>query len=120
MKICLKHWGMLRSAIEDRDLTRLVAQDGREAMARLMETKEAPFDPLMSCNWMIVNRALDTIGLYLLSQNEDHCPICGVMDVCGDKPDNSGKIWTSEEIEFAWINGPADAALVYCQEHKLI
>jgi hypothetical protein len=123
MKICDKHWTMLREAIQIRGLMHLVAKEGNEAAARIAEEikgKEAPYDPLMSCNWMVTNEALRLGGLYLLNK-ADCCPICEAMEKLNGTPMNEAKeLWTSREVEMAWINGPADAALDHCREHQLL
>jgi hypothetical protein len=112
---------MLRKAIEDRNLMHLVAKSGNEAAVRLTEElkcKEAPYDPLMNCHWMIVNQALKCGGLYLISNN-DYCPVCEAMkNLTGSDP--NGKVWTEQEIEKEWIEGPSNAALEYCKEHNLL
>jgi hypothetical protein len=121
MKICEYHWTALRQSIETTGMSHLVAQGGSEAAARLqteLKGGEAPYDPLMSCHWMITNRAVELGGPYLLTG--DYCPICEAMKNLGDKPDNAGRVWTSQEIEQAWITGPVFAALEYCQEHDLL
>lgn len=112
MKICEKHWAMFRAAIETRGLAKLVAKDGRTAMDQMVAdlqygTLPENYDPLMSCNMMVTSRALEVGGLYMLSG--DYCPVCEAM-----------KHLDGEATETEWINGPADAALKYCQDHKLI
>lgn len=77
------------------------------------------YDPLMEAHLMISGRAIQMGGLYLMSG--DYCPICEVMTHMDGKPrDPTGRIWRAPEIERAWIDGPADAVLEYCQERDLV
>lgn len=87
MKICTAHWKVIRDSIEERDMSKLVAQSGKEAADNFvaeLEGGEAPFDPLMSHHWHWVNGALRNGGLYLMTVdekanpgNEGHfCPLC--------------------------------------------
>lgn len=113
MKICAPHWKALQAAIALRGMDKLVSQDGKEAAMRLSEEfegKEAPFDPLMSCSMMIMSTALCMGGLYLLST--DCCPVCKAIKNIHNA--------TKEEVEKDWIDGPADAALIHCQDHNLL
>lgn len=123
MKFCQKHWDMLRSAIEARGLMHLVAKSGEAAMERAVEEVEGraddtSYDPLMSAHWMISGRAIEMGGLYLMTG--DLCPICEVVENTSHWPREGesepvGAAW----VEKQWIEGPADAALAYCQERGL-
>jgi hypothetical protein len=80
MKFCQPHWDRLKAEIQSHGVADFIAHDGEEAIARVVgqingerQTREN-YDPLMSAHWMIVSRAIDCGGLYLLTG--DHCPLC--------------------------------------------
>lgn len=110
MKFCQGHWDKLRAAIDQRGLTPLVAKDGRMAMQNTVlelegRADEAQFDPLMNAHWMIVGRALDLGGMYLMGstpEGGEYCPVCEVMK----HPESCAEPVTAEQIEDYWINGP--------------
>lgn len=116
MKICERHWGMLRAEIDRLGLGHLVATSGEQAHAQLSrqlkdgEAAKTTFDPLMAANNMIWSQALQTAGLAAMAPHEDgseRCPIC-FLDAahkagCKD-PDCA---WT---YEATWIPGPCKAA----------
>lgn len=112
MKICQFHWDELRQALKDRGLDHLGAKNAQEAivaMATDLEGRgaENEYDPLMSCNWMIMSQGLEMCGLSLIGLREDgtpHCPIC-----------EAGRSWMR-----SWIDGPADAALEECKVRGLL
>lgn len=128
MKFCDDHWQKLRAAIAARGLDGLVARDGATAAANLqadvddakkgMPADPARFDPLMSAHNMVMTAALRMGGLYLLAG--DYCPVCEVKKNMAGKPDEAGKVWSADDIERDWINGPADGALGYAREHNLV
>lgn len=113
MRFCDAHWAKLRAAIKDRGLEHLVAKTAEqviESMKADLQREERPYDPLMDCHWMIVNKALQVGGLYLMGKKEDgsdYCPVCeGISHEAGD--------------EAFWIIGPADAVLEHCREKGLV
>lgn len=123
MKFCQKHWDMLRAAIETRGLMHLVAKGGEAAMERAVDeingvATDATYDPLMAAHWMISGRAIEIGGLYLMTG--DHCPVCEAMAHTSHWP-RAGETEPLGEagVEKHWIDGPADAVLVYCQERGL-
>ena len=79
--MCQPHWDMLRQEIADQGLRAWVAPDGETAVAQLVdglkrgEDTPVNYDPLMSCNWMLIDRAMQSIGLMVMHQ-EFGCPIC--------------------------------------------
>lgn len=113
MQFCTDHWDKLRAAIVSRGLDHLVAKDGKAAISNeiaKLNGEEGKYDPLMSCHWMITNRALETGGMYLMFTKEDgtqYCPVCEAVNVGGGE-------------ESHWIDGPADAALAECKRRGLI
>lgn len=84
MKICQPHWERLRTAIDERGLSHLVAQGGEQAARNLVaEATDGPsiqtFDPLMAAHNAIWARAMDVAGLAIMAPNDDgsdRCPIC--------------------------------------------
>lgn len=123
MQFCKVHWEQLRTAIKERGLDHLVSKSGEEAVQRMVEEIEGVesnnnFDPLIAAHNMILDRALQMGGLYLFSG--DYCPICEVMKHMDGKPgDITGRLWSAKEIEFDWINGPANAVLEHCRQIKI-
>lgn len=121
MKICQKHWDMLRQAIKDRGLDHFGARNSDEVLENIQEELKggkAEYDPLMDCNTMIWSQALKMGGAYLMEQKADgsaYCPICEALTHQIAEP---GK--TKDDQERWWINGPADAALTHCQELGLV
>lgn len=121
MKICMKHWNMLRDAIEQRGLSGLVGKSGEELMentvAQIEGTKSVKetFDPLANATWMIYGRALQLGGLYLL-QEDDICPICEAIVHRADGYDANETVPSEEETEKFWIDGPTDATLEQARE----
>lgn len=119
MKICSDHWEKLRVAIDERGLSRLVAQSGEQAMENIKEELEGgdpPYDPLMACNNMIWAEGLRLGGLYLMSQKEDGSQYCPICEALLHKLDDV----SVELFEDYWIKGPADAVLRHCREQGLI
>lgn len=120
MKICQDHWQLMRDAIEERDMTVLVAKSGEAAFENeVRQLEEASitgtvseqtiletFDPLMSMNWHWMNNALRCGGLYLMTG--DHCPVCEFVK-------NQEGFDAKTEI-----NAVADQMRFYCIEQKLI
>lgn len=121
MKFCEAHWAKLSDAVKARGLWPLVARGGQEAIARAVEEIEgkatdATYDPLMACHWMIVSRALITLGPYLLGG--DLCPLCEVLRVHDSEPCEHG--CTHDDVETRWTEGPADAALDHVRESPVL
>jgi len=129
MKPCDKHWTMMRAAVEERGITHLIktAQQNHAAIVDQLERTDAgrqpdagapradEFDPLMSAYWMVMSRALEHGGLYLMHTPEGgghYCPICEAIK---HTPDS-----TPEATERHWIDGPADAALAQAAQLGLV
>lgn len=121
MRFCPQHWDALRSAIDSRGLGPLVAANSRDAVARLkaeLDGKDEPddFDPLMSAHWMIVARATEMGGLYLMTG--DYCPVCEALK---HHPADCGIAeCTPALVESHWIDGPADEVLRVAREKGLV
>jgi hypothetical protein len=118
MKICQTHWDKLKSAIDDRGIGHLGAKSGEQALDNAVEEIEgrpADFDPIMSCNYMIWNHALEMGGLYLMGKKDDDSDFCPICEAVAHKPDDSEAQW----VEDYWIQGPAEAAMKECRERGL-
>jgi hypothetical protein len=87
MKVCMKHWAIMREEVEAHGLSALVSSNGEELLARTVEELKGgdlkrTFDPLMSMNYHFTNNALTCGGLYLMGQNDtgendgEFCPVC--------------------------------------------
>jgi len=155
VKPCDKHWTAMHAAVEARGMMHLVKtaeqaqaiaarqfaevcdesgvydhEKGRAALEARQSGAVAPkpeeFDPLMAAYWMVMNRALEMGGLYLMDRRPDggeYCPICEAGVKLGglpytDRPDLPAP--TAEEVERMWIDGPADAARKFAVELGLI
>lgn len=116
MKFCQPHWDKLRAAVESRGLGHLIAANGRDAHARAVaelqgRSERDDFDPLMAAHWMIVHAVQQRIGLALFF-GEDVCPVCeGIKTNEGVVDPKLGRVYTPEEEESYWIDGPANAVL---------
>lgn len=112
MQFCKDHWDKLRKAIEDRGLSHLVVKSEEAVFENIvaeLQGEKVVYDPLIDCHWMITNKALETGGLYLLTNKKDgtqYCPVCEAV--------------THGNLECDWIDGPADAVLNYCREKNLV
>lgn len=79
MKMCERHWAMMRAAVEARGMTPLVSDDGQSAVVKLVEEIQQgltmdTFDPLMAMNWNIMGNLMETLGsasFYLLSSGPE-------------------------------------------------
>lgn len=110
MRICEKHWDMLRTAIDERGLSKFVSRDGQAAAEKIKaqmqrQAPEETFDPLLAANISIWSNALEIGGMYLLSG--DYCPICE-SEAHGSHPGD----W--------WINHAADDQLNKAREMGLV
>jgi hypothetical protein len=120
MKICAEHWEKLRTAIDDRGLTFLVAKDGAKAAQQLTnqingsEAKE-DYDPLMSAYWAITANAVRTFGVD--SMREDFgCPLCALDTHAAECKDEGCPKYTGAD----WIGLSADGQLSIAKEMGLI
>jgi hypothetical protein len=105
MKFCQPHWDELRQQVKSHGVWDLVATSGEEVVSQVVdELKGVPttlerYDPLMAAHNMIVSRAIECGGLYLLTG--DYCPLCELTK-------NS-----SVEVARSWICGASKAAADY-------
>jgi hypothetical protein len=83
MKICAGHWTQLRTAIDTRGLTNLVAESGEQATRNLASELDHGstidnFDPLMAAHNAIMGNAMSAVqpGLLMTMMQGDNCPIC--------------------------------------------
>lgn len=112
MKICQPHWDALKTAIDIRGLSHLVAKSAKDAVERLkdevagVETDDT-FDPLMAAHTAITCRALKCGGLYLMTG--DFCPLCEA-EKHGGEPGLAQK----------WIDSCSDFMRKECAEKGLL
>lgn len=115
MKICERHWTMLREGAERRGMAHLVARNGQEALQNAVlqlegRERESQFDPLMVANNLIWAAALRRCGLALMVG--DLCPVCeGIRSNDGVVDPVAGRVFTAAEEEAYWIDGPLDRVL---------
>ena len=111
MKMCDKHWEVIKEETKKNGLWHRVAKDTNELAERSekfrkgeIPEKEA-FEPLIQVCMMIYREAAHIGGPYLMDQKEDgtdYCPICEAMEHSQGKSDDDGHIYTKEEIEKIW------------------
>jgi hypothetical protein len=114
MKMCQTHWDAMRKAVDDRGMSDRIAPNGEEACKRIVEEVEGTagpvtFDPLSSMNYAIWAEVLRVGGLYLMGAKPDgqeYCPLCEVEEGAGEGSAQN------------WINGAADEAKAYLDEHS--
>jgi len=115
MKLCDKHWQLLRSEVERAGMTHLAAPDAKAAHANMVgqldgEKPKDTFDPLMNANFAIMGAALEQGGLYMMSG--ERCPVCEAMKHMAKVPlveggEPVGEAW----VEQHWTRGPVEAQL---------
>ena len=109
MKFCQKHWDRLRDVIKAKGMAHLIAKNGQTAAKNIVKELEGKlgaddYDPLMACHWLIMERALECGGLYLL--NDDYCPLCEAIKHTPVDDDT--------DIADEWIDGCTDAVKEHC------
>lgn len=123
MKFCQPHWDQLREAIERKGMIDLVAKSGEEAAARIVEElsqRPTAHDPLMSCHWMIANRALDLGGVYLMMQTPEgghYCPLCELQKHIQPTEEDRQQCKCEDgfkDIPTCWIESVTDAEREHC------
>lgn len=102
MKMCMPHWEELKTAIDDRGLSKFIAPSG-EVLAKNLVTElqggEKKFEPLMGANIAIMSNALQMGGLYLMTG--DFCPLCELEKHTPEKASNWIKYASDEQYEKA-------------------
>lgn len=122
MRICERHWAALREEVRKRGMAPLVTRNGREALEHAVKdmlglASESEYDPLMDCCFMITSRAISLLGLSVFNVG-NACPLCEVLNAHDAQPCEHG--CTREQVEQRWLDGPANAALQYCQESPVL
>jgi hypothetical protein len=122
MRFCQEHWTKLKALLDDRGLTRFIADGGKEAVRRLVSGLEAAddaksFEPLMGAHNAIVANAMDAVWLEVMAPNDDssdRCPVCFLKTICkcGDP--------TCPERYEGWLTHAADDALARAKELGLV
>lgn len=123
MKMCQKHWDMLRVEVVEQGMGEWIAQDGETAAAQLAdalsrhEVTKVNYDPLMDCHMMVMNRAVGIAGVVVMTE-EFGCPICffnGRRNPDGSCPCTNpgcpGKAPGSVPDFETWIKGPDSCVL---------
>jgi hypothetical protein len=121
MKMCQPHWDKIIAAVKDRNMWSLVSANAETAVENIkadIEGDAAAFDPLLACNFMVMNRALEMGGLYLMGG--DYCPICEAMKHQDGLKDEKGETWDAARIETHWIDGPANLAMSIARDKGLL
>lgn len=99
MRMCMRHWEMLRTAINARGMGHLVSENAEEAARRLEHSQSDPFqfDPLMSAhnNILAVSlRYLDAADLFSpAADGTEVCPVCAVSQKCPCDEENCCDLW---------------------------
>ena len=119
MKFCDPHWSALRSAIDQRGLSKFVAKGGAEAMRRMKaeldgSERAATFEPLMGAHWRIVQVLTDIGGAEVIIQ--DGCPICFANDKHRAGCIDPGCAFTYDHF----IDNAADEALLNARSLGLV
>ncbi len=108
MKFCNSHWKKLRQAVRDKGLWPFVANSSKELEERVKEELDGKVvipDPLMTAHTMILGRALEAGGLYLMTtppEGGNYCPLCE-LDKHTKTPPPGGGIPSDW-----WIKGSTD------------
>lgn len=111
MQFCKSHWDELRAAVKNKGLWPFVSGSGEDLVERLKKELGNELtipDPLMTAHNMILGRALEAGGLYLMSKPPDaehYCPLCELNKHAKQPPPGGGvpSTW--------WINGSTDKIL---------
>lgn len=109
MNMCQVHWNSLRKAIDDRGLSKFVANDGPQLIEHLTRDINGSntlldFEPLVGSSMAIANLAMSIGGLALMTPNEDEtmpCPVCFLQS-------------------FDYVSAAADGALAEAHKRGLI
>lgn len=125
MKMCDKHWPMLRKAIEDEGLGKFIgnsdsvrAEVEAAAAGEPLEDSKG-FDPLFRANSMIMSAAVKNGGLYLLTG--DYCPICEAIKHTSGTPREGETEPAGEEwVERHWTVGVAQSIRGYMSSLGLL
>lgn len=124
MKFCQPHWNELRKALADKGMGELGAKSGADAIERVKEELEGTatdvtFDPLMACNWQIVQKVCERLPYVLIEMKPDgehYCPLCEAE--VHTHP--SAPTCAHPGLATDWIKGCTDAMLEHCREKGLV
>lgn len=111
MKMCQRHWDLMRAAVEARGMSALVAPSGASAFANLTDeiargSTTDNFDPLMAMNWNIASNLLERLGpagLYLLGAGDEDPIDIDRIAAQGLKDKYRGRTWPRCPICYANI-----------------
>lgn len=117
MKCCERHWQALIEAVEAREMSHLICENGKQAeemWQKHQDGEECSTDPLLTCFLMISIEAIKQGGPEMLLPDEkgnEKCPICEAVKYTPD---------LTSSTEDNWTNGVADAVLQDFRERKLV
>lgn len=120
MEICKPHWDALRTAIEDRGLSHLVAKDAaanaKNLQAQMSGTDDdSNYDPLMAAYWAITSNSLQVWGLDSM-QPDFGCPLCALDQHSAECTDEK----CPKDTGTTWIGYAADGQLSIATEKGLV
>lgn len=129
MRMCMRHWEMLKQAVVDRGLSAMISDGGEELVARLASQQEEGitvdnFDPLMYAMTVIIEQSIGYASEAAGQAGVDEitadnniglgCPLCFLdmkhKPLCDDEACTGFDEWTQRG---------ADAALQRCEGMKL-
>jgi hypothetical protein len=121
--MCQPHWDQLREAIQAKGMFHLVARSGQEAIARIgaeLNNQPTAHDPLISCNFMILSKAVEVGGLYLMGKSPDggeYCPLCELVANSGEDEYRSRCTCPGgfRDAATCWIDGSTDSEMEHCR-----
>lgn len=96
MNWCQPHWALLKSALDERGLTKFIGKTGKDAIEALTDIDT--FDPLIEC-WSRINAQM--LSSPALNGRILSCPLCILVE--DGQPDMVNR----------WVNGCTNDALNY-------
>lgn len=122
MKFCQPHFGELKKLVISKGMGGLIESDedavAERARAEVDGTAMTDtYDPLMAAHWMLIGRAFELGGFYLLESKPGdgdghYCPMCEVEE--------QGTLQDLPGAAQHWMEGCTDAVLIYCRENGLL
>jgi hypothetical protein len=80
MQLCTLHWADLKTALDERGLTKFISKDGGVAIKALVAATSGAgdtFDPLMQASIMIMAQAIQSFGQEIMAEDAP-CPLCAL------------------------------------------
>jgi len=121
MRFCLPHWEQLKQALKDAGMSHLITNGGEQLAEKLKRESEGQAvvpDPLFEAHNMMLERAMNHLGPYIMFQKEDgtdYCPLCEVNEKLMPHPETKLKCadsWISTIVPYlkeeytkeGWLN----------------